>query len=420
MMNHKRLLAQLIGLTFLLFLLVACGKIEPTPTPVPPTARPAPVSLTSTPITTNTPSSRGPDYWPTDGWRSSAPEEQGMDSEMLAKMFESIEQQNYDIHSVTIIRNGYIVADATIYPFEWDSKHQIHSVTKSISSALVGIAIDQGYIENVNQPVLSLFPNRLVSNNDANKEAMTLEHLLTMTTGLECRDSYLYRWRGLDDMMQSDDWVQHVLDLPMVEQPGSSFEYCNGASFLLSAIIQETTGMTAAEFAEINLFDPLGISDVVWPSNPRGVSIGWGGLRMQPRDMAKIGYLYLNEGRWEGKQIISPAWVDASTSKHIDATLADGYGYQWWTTNEGHYFALGYAGQYIFVAPELEMVTVITSNFSEGDFRAAGRLLEFFILPAVKSDSPLPPNPGGFDTLEARIQNAALAQSEPEPIPPLP
>ena len=145
------------------------------------------------------------------------------------------------------------------------SKHIIHSCTKSIISALIGIAIEQGYIESVKQPVLSFFPTRTAANLDANKEAMTLEHLLMMASGLECRDSYLYRWRGLNQMRQTDDWVQFMLDLPMAEPSGTRFEYCNGASFLLSAIIQETTGMSASEFAEAHLFGPLGISDVEWP-----------------------------------------------------------------------------------------------------------------------------------------------------------
>jgi len=190
-----------------------------------------------------------PSYWPTDGWRTSTPEEQGMDSETLAKMFETIQEQEYNIDSVTVIRNGYMVADATVYPFKPDSRHIIHSCTKSIVSALIGIAIDEGYIESVNQPILDIFSERTVANLDSDKEAMTLEHMLMMASGLECRDSYLYRWRGLREMERSDDWVQFVLDLPMAEPPGSRFEYCNGGSFLLSATIQDRTGMSGRDVA---------------------------------------------------------------------------------------------------------------------------------------------------------------------------
>lgn len=196
-------------------------------------------------------------YWPTSGWRSSTPEEQGMDSDLLSEMLGTIQEQNYEIDSVTIVRNGYMIADARIHPFSSTSKHNIYSCTKSVVSALIGIAIDQGYIEGLQQPVLSFFPKRAIANHDANKEAMTLEHLLTMTTGIRCQDSYLYNWTGLDQMMESEDWVQFVLDLPMQGAPGAQFEYCNGALFLLSAIIQETTGKSAVDFAEEHLFGPL-------------------------------------------------------------------------------------------------------------------------------------------------------------------
>jgi metal-dependent hydrolase (beta-lactamase superfamily II)/CubicO group peptidase (beta-lactamase class C family) len=345
--------------------------------------------------------------WPTGGWPTSTPEEQGMDSEMLAGMLDTIQKQEYAIDSVTVTRHGSMVADATIHPFRPDSKHIIHSCTKSIVSALIGITLDQGYIKDVQQPVVDLFPGRTVANFDTNKRAMTLEHLLTMTTGLECQDSYLYRWRGLRQMEQSEDWVQFMLDLPMAATPGTRFEYCNGASFLLSAIIQEATGMSALALAEQKLFHPLGISEVEWPANPQGISIGWGSLRMKPGDMAKIGYLYLNEGMWEGKQVVPPAWVEASTRKQIPATLEDGYGYQWWVDDSGYYMALGYAGQFIFVVPEQDMVVVFTSDLEETDFYVPQELLANWIIPAARSTTPLPDNPDGVAQLEARIQALA-------------
>lgn len=314
-------------------------------------------------------------YWPTSGWRSSTPEEQGMDSDLLSEMLGTIQEQNYEIDSVTIVRNGYMIADARIHPFSSTSKHNIYSCTKSVVSALIGIAIDQGYIEGLQQPVLSFFPQRAIANHDANKEAMTLEHLLTMTTGIRCQDSYLYNWTGLDQMMESEDWVQFVLDLPMQGAPGAQFEYCNGASFLLSAIIQETTGKSAVDFAEEHLFGPLGISDVDWTSNLQGISIGYSELRRHPHDMAKIGYLYLKDGRWDGEQIVPSGWVRASTSKSISATLEDGYGYQWWIDDSGMYLALGYRGQFIFGIPEKEMVVVFTSSLEDSDFYVPQTLL---------------------------------------------
>jgi CubicO group peptidase (beta-lactamase class C family) len=346
-------------------------------------------------------------YWPTGDWRTSTPEEQGMDSVMLADMIETIHNQGYNIDSVSVIRNGYLVADGTVYPFRPNSKHVIHSCTKSIVSALIGIAIDKGYIESVHQPILSFFPEKTVANLDPNKEAMTLEHVLTMTTGLNCQDSYLYRWQGINQMRGSDDWVQFILDLPMVAAPGTRFEYCNGASFLLSAIIQESTGVSTLEFADEHLFSPLGISGLVWPSNPQGINIGWGEIRMLPHDMAKIGYLYLNDGLWESEQVVSSAWVEESTREHISATLEDNYGYQWWVDDSGVYMALGYAGQFIFVVPDKDMVVVFTSDLSEKDFYIPQTLLNNFIIPAAKFSTSLPDNPAGVALLESRITNLA-------------
>ena len=165
---------------------------------------------------------------------------------------------------------------------------------------------------------------------------------------------------------------------------------------------------------------PLGISDFEWPANPQGITIGWGELRMRPQDLAKIGYLYLNEGRWDGEQIIPSAWVDASTRKYIDATLQDGYGYQWWIDPDGVYSARGYAGQYIFVVPDSELVAVFTGNLSEEEITVPEILLQIFVIPAAVSTEALPPNPEGVEWLESSIHAAALPATKPEPVAQLP
>jgi hypothetical protein len=243
-----------------------------------------------------------------------------------------------------------------------------------------------------------------------------------MATGLKCQDSYVYGWRGLEEMAQSPDWVQFMLDLPMAEEPGTYFEYCNGASFLLSAIIQVTTGMPALEFAEQHLFAPLGISDAVWPSNPQGITIGWSELYIRPHDMARIGYLYLNEGLWEGEQVVPAPWVEAATRQHISAgTLEDGYGYQWWVDDSGMYMALGHRGQYIVVVPEKEMVVVFTSDLADDSFKFPRNLVDHFIVPAAESLTPLPANPDGVARLQTLIQEAAAQPKvTPQPVPPPP
>lgn len=378
------------------------------------------VSPTATPVpTASKVMSDGPDYWPTDGWRRSTPEEQGMDSEKLAELIAYIREQELDIHSVTIVRNGYIVADGAFYPYDGRSVHNLKSATKSVISALIGIAIEQGYIAGLDQPVLSFFPDRTVANVDANKEAMTLEHLLMMATGLECRDSFRYRYGGYEQMMQSDDWVQFMLDLPMLEAPGTSFEYCNGASLLLSAIIQETSGKTAAEFADQNLFAPLGIGDVIWPATPQGVTLGYAELRLHPHDMAKIGHLFLQSGKWDGRQLIPASWVAASTANQINA-LGEGYGYQWWVDQDGVYSARGFGGQYIFVDPDSRLVAVFTGNLSEAEVTTPKVLLDIFVVPALISAEPLAQNPDGLALLASNIEAVGSHPTSPEPVPPLP
>jgi CubicO group peptidase (beta-lactamase class C family) len=348
-----------------------------------------------------------PESWPTEGWRTSTPEAQGMDSLLLADMLAEIEVHSHAIDSVSVVRYGYLVLDAYVHPFGPNQPHEIYSCTKSIVSALVGIAIKEGHIKGVEQPLLDFFPERIVAHRDTRKESVALEHVLTMSAGLSCRDSYLYRWQGIQEMRQTGDWVQYMLDLPMVEEPGTHFEYCNGGSFLLSAIVQETTGQTAMSYARERLFGPLGISDVAWPANPQGISIGWGEIRMRPHDMLKIGYLYLHQGRWEGKQVVPAEWVAASTRKCIDGTLQDGYGYQWWIAEPDVYMALGYSGQYILVAPELDMVVVFTSRLAERDFYLPQQLFERYIRPAAKSTGPLPENAEGVALFESCVEDLA-------------
>ena len=285
----------------IVLLLGACSSQTPNPSP-----------LTATPVP-STPTSIERDYWPTDGWRTSTPEEQGMDSEQLAEMMDYLQgSPGFTIHSLLIIRNGYIVTDATFYPFAQDSLHDLASATKSFMSTLIGIAIDKGYIESVEWPVLDFFPGRTVANLDANKEAMTLENLLTMRSGFECSNQGA---ESTDVQMEaSPNWVQFTLDLPMATEPGTRYNYCNQNSLLLSAIIQETTGMSALAFAQEHLFGPLGVSDFIWPTGPQGNNRGWGDMKLAPHDMAKLGYLFLNQGLWDGQQVVSAAWGQAATS----------------------------------------------------------------------------------------------------------
>jgi CubicO group peptidase (beta-lactamase class C family) len=337
-----------------------------------------------------------------------------MDSEQLAELMDYLQGQNsFTIHSLLIIRNGYIVTDAIFYPFAQDSLHDLASATKSFMSTLVGIAIDQGTIESVGQPVLDFFPERTVANLDANKEAMTLEDLLTMRSGFKCINQPTEV--TLSEMWASPDWSQFVLDLPMTTEPGARYVYCSPNVHLLSAIIQETTGMSALEFAQEHLFGPLGVSDVFWPSDPQGNNWGWGDLKLAPHDMAKLGYLFLNKGLWDGQQVVSAAWVKAATS-------GGSYGYLWWLKPSGTYFATGRGGQEIWVLPDRDMVVVITGASGGGGAGAwGGGLMNSHIIPLAESAAPLPPNPDGVAALASKIQAAAApVQIQPESVPPMP
>ena len=212
-----------------------------------------------------------------------------------------------------------------------------------------------------------------------------------MAPGLQCRDSKRYGWKGLYEMRRSADWIQFMLDLPMAEMPGTRFEYCNGASFLLSAIIQKAAGMNALEFAKKHLFNRLGIDHFNWPPNPQGITIGWADLQLRPRDMAKIGQMMLKGGRWQGTQIISRIWVNQSTRAHIKAGGYD-YGYQWWrgktiANNQiiDVFWAWGHGGQFIIVMPELDSVVVLTGKHLDnpGYSKRAFGMLTQHIMPAL-------------------------------------
>lgn len=350
--------------------------------------------------------------YPANGWQTSTPEEQGMQSQVLANMIEEIKMKGYNIDSISIIRNGYMVLDAYFYPFSKGQRHIIRSCTKSIMSILIGIAIDRGYIKSVDQPIVELLPHNIIDSLGDNKRSITLEHLLIMASGLDCRDSHHYNWKGLFEMRRSGDWGQHVLNLPMVRPPGSKYEYCNGLSHLLSVIINTTTKMKTREFAEKNLFTPLGISEIDWEKSPQGIEVGYGRMWLKPHDMAKIGWLYLNKGRWEKKQLVSSSWVEKSTRGHIEAKPAVPYGYQWWVDDDGNYSAIGSRGQYIMVATEMNMVVVFTGDLPVGKTSLPLELTKKYIFPAVVSSESLPANTREAERLDQLVKSVSTSFSD--------
>jgi CubicO group peptidase (beta-lactamase class C family) len=191
-----------------------------------------------------------PAYWPTNGWQSITPEEEGMDSEKLVQMIEYIQEEKLDLHSMLIVRNGYLVSELYVYPYSAGQAQGVMSVTKSVMGTLIGIAIEKGYIKNVHQSLFSLLSDEEVANLDEQKKSITLEDLLTMTSGLDCHENL---GSGEAIMQTSTNWVQFMLDQPIVAQPGTKFNYCTSAVQVLSAVLQKATGMSTRQFANENL-----------------------------------------------------------------------------------------------------------------------------------------------------------------------
>lgn len=333
---------------------------------------------------------RGDTVWPTRGWLTSTPEEQGLDSRVLANAIDTIRIRQLPVHSLLIVRHGRIVLDTYFAPFADNELHDAYSVTKSVVSTLVGIAVRQRRMPDLRTPVLAMLPDA-VAEADPLKQRMTLGHLLSMTSGLNCRGNSSGNF--LQAMQQSRHWAQFALERDEVAEPGTTFAYCAGNMHVISAALTRSVGQSAAEFARRELFEPLGIEHVSWASDRDGVSHGFAGLRMQPRDMAKLGYLWLHHGEWDGRQIVPASYLRAAFTPHADVEQNVKYGYGMWIyPYRGHaggapdIEANGFGGQRIAVIPSQDMVVVITGAGLDANKVAS------LLVGAVKSDAPLQPN----------------------------
>jgi CubicO group peptidase (beta-lactamase class C family) len=342
-----------------------------------------------------------PSYWPTSGWRKATPASQGMDGSRLAALLTTIRKAKLPIDSVAVVRHGYLVLDAVFGPFAAGQLgepyasgrlHELHSATKSVTSALVGIALRDAAATGARTttPLLRFFAPYQPARTDARKRAITLRDVLTMQAGLEWTEwGAAYAPGSGNDLIAmietAPSWTHYVLDRPMAAQPGTTFLYNSGASHVLSAVVSILSGRPAADFAAQRLFRPLGIDDYVWPSSPEGVTDGWGNLRLRPRDVAKLAFLYLHHGRWNGRTILPAGWVTSSTTDRI-ADPAYEYGYQWWLDRaDGYAFMSGRFGQTAIVAPRADLVVVITAHLPETMSGTTPRLLfERYILPAAR------------------------------------
>ncbi|NGQ95780.1 serine hydrolase [Brevibacillus sp. SYP-B805] len=332
-------------------------------------------------------------YWPTTEWKTCLPEEQGMKSEKLVELFRFMKEKKPSSDGLLIIRNGYIVAETYGNGYSKFRKHHLFSVTKSIMGAVWGIAMRDGIVSSsLDERVVSYFPELKIANHDDSKQNMTIRQFLTMSSGLAWPE-----WEQGDQVWRewdaSDDQLQYVLDKPIIKEQINLFNYNSGEPHVLSAIVERKAGRSTFDFAREKLFAPLGITNVDWKTDKKGITMGGAGLFMTPRDLAKFGYLYLKQGEWDGAQVIPAEWVRASTSPQMPTNLPGGehYGYYFWLTNlAGHtvYEAVGAHGQYMIVIPDLDVIVVQTSSESVDP----DKMVMDYIIPSAVSSEPIPVN----------------------------
>jgi CubicO group peptidase (beta-lactamase class C family) len=344
-----------------------------------------------------------------DGWETASLNSVNLDTNLIKELFERIGSNSYEnIHGVLLVKNGKLIVEeyfpgqdskGQYQTFKRDTLHEMQSATKSMNSILIGIAIDQHLIRNVDEKISTFFPEYSDIFTNKEKDAICLKDLLSMTAGLSW-DEWTYPYTDPHNdatvMASRADYFRYVLERPIATTPGTKFVYNSGISLMLGEIIYKASGSRADKFAERYLFSPLGITNYFWGKAPNGVVNTLGGLALRPRDMAKIGYLFLNGGRWQGKQIVSEKWVKESTKQQIGANqlpawfLADGYGYQWWLgsfhvcgqTVES-YSARGRGGQFIIVFPTLQLVAVFTGWNDNELLRQPLDMLQRYLLPAT-------------------------------------
>lgn len=324
-----------------------------------------------------------------DGLNTGNLDNTGLDKTLLNEMVQKIVDGTYpNVHSILIIKDGKLVFEEYFYEHDKNKLHELRSATKSFISALTGIAIEKGYIKSINEKVLPYFPEYIFKNNTDAKNKITIENLLTNQSGLDC-DIYNPKATGNESIMAYEkDWIQYSLDLPMLDSAGGIGQYCSSNPIILGRIIEKATKITLPEFAKQTLFKDLGIKKFDWNFKPDPSSgETFCQLNLRSRDMAKLGLLYLNNGVWNGKQVIPKNWVEQSLAKHSVVAGLD-YGYLWWTkyldADGVRYYgklAQGNGGQKIYIFKELNLVTVITAGHYNMQ-SSSNELNAKYILPA--------------------------------------
>ncbi len=338
-------------------------------------------------------------YWPTQGWQTVEPDSVGMDAGKLSALEPLINSQFRNINSIVIIKQGLIAFERYFNSFGVFDTHHVASVTKSVISALVGIAIDAGYIKSVDQKVLAFFPEFVPNPDDFQKRTITVRHLLTMTAPIASKSTSRQGNEALDRLRRQRNWVTYILKLLGQGGPLGQFQYSTAGTHLLSAIITRAAGMSARQLANQHLFRPIGMAEIPdhemksfqlddvfgknvtgWIKDPQGIASGGWGLTITPRDMARFGLLYLARGNWDGNQIISKSWIDQSITPN-----ANNYGYLWWLRQEAGIYAfaaMGSGGSMICCIPEKDLVVAIATKITRNP-PDPWQLLDQHIFPAL-------------------------------------
>jgi CubicO group peptidase (beta-lactamase class C family) len=322
-------------------------------------------------------------------WPTATPEESGIDAVRLTDVLNRIRRREFgNVNSLLVVRRERLVMEEYFNLFTPSSEHTMQSVTKSVISLAAGLAVDRGLLR-VTDPIVPLFPDyQPIAAVDTNKQAQTVRDLLTMRTGYDWTEQ-VYATSPLARLNTCFcDWIRFMLDYRMAEPPGSRFEYVSGGVILLGAAIGRAAGARVDVLLESELFAPMGFQSVRWErGQPNGLPHAGGGLYLRPRDMAKLGTLMATHGRWQGRQLISEAWIRESTqmtpvSRSLGGRPAS-YGYLWWGFADGVIVASGSGGQWIFVMPDRQLVVATTAT-NDAQFDAQVRILYNDILPAVQ------------------------------------
>lgn len=333
----------------------------------------------------------------------SSPEDQGISSSSILQFVEALEASQPDvIHSVMIRRHGKIVAEGWWTPYGPDTPHLLWSLSKSFTSTAIGIAQDEGLL-NINDQVISFFPDDLPEEPSPYLKAMRIRDLLKMNTGHQ---------RGASvGLLQGDNWVKEFLAMEVEHKPGTHFVYNSGATYMLSAIIQKVSGSTLLDFLTPRLFEPLGIENPSWESDPKGINVGGWGLSVTTKDISNLGQLYLQKGEWEGQQLLSQSWVKEATGlqtsngSNPESDWEQGYGYQFWQCRPNAYRGDGAFGQFCIVIPEKDAVVAITSG--SDDMQGIMNVVWDHLLPTMEETS-LPRDDAGVEKLDQKLKELAI------------